>query len=85
MGKRGPKPKEKPVSRAEVAAQAPEPEEREIAVKEVEAQPETPAQEKRLASHDMCLFHKTEPTRFFKEGEEISDGFRDTPFMEDEK
>ena len=38
-----------------------------------------------ISDHDQCLFHKTEPTRFFHNGDEIPAGWRDTPYMEDEK
>ena len=48
--------------------------------KEEEKEPEQEeAPNVRVASHDMFLYHKTEPARIFKRDEVIPEGWQDHP------
>jgi hypothetical protein len=78
MGKRGPKPKEKPVQPIEVVVQSPEPIKQAIAVKEAEKQLEAVAETK-TALTDCWRYSATGEKKIFKAGESIPAGWEDTP------
>jgi hypothetical protein len=78
MGKRGPKPKERPSQVAKVAVSVAEPEQEASVVAEPEKQPEI-VTETKTAINDCWRYHATEEKRIFRAGEVIPAGWEDTP------